>query len=270
MADLAYWPVEVRRITAPTPGTRRVTFGAPGFEQFPKAGPDQYFKLFMPLAGQTEPRLPDPVEGGDVRSWYVSYLSMPDELRPPMRTFTVRHHRADHQEIDVDFVVHDDGAAQRWLRTVEPGDKVTLLGANSLYHPPAGTEWQLLIGDETAVPAISAIVEQLPPGTRAVVIADVPDAGEELKWDTEGDVDTTWLHRGSLLDAVRAATLPQGQCYAWVAGEASMVRDVRRHLVGDRAFPKNTITFTGYWRVGRTEEQVSRDAVETGTRDEDD
>ncbi|WP_370949585.1 siderophore-interacting protein [Amycolatopsis sp. cg5] len=269
MADLHYWPAEIRRITEPTPRTRRVTFG--GLENFPNVGPDQYFKLFLPLTGQTEPRLPEPIADGDVRAWYLSYLAMPDEVRPPMRTFTVRRHHPADGEIDVDFIVHEHGAAQRWLREVKPGDKVTLLGANALYGPPADTEWQLLIGDETAVPALGAIIESLPAGTRARVFASVRGAGEELKWDTEAEVDTTWLPGGDLLAAVRAATdLPEGRCYAWVSGEASMVRDVRRHLVGDRAFPKNTITFTGYWRLGKTEEQASREAMENGTTDEDD
>ena len=66
------------------------------------------------------------------------------------------------------------------------------------------------------------------------------------------------LPRGGepVLDALRAAELPEGTPYAWIAGEAGTVKALRRHLVRERGFDRRAVKFTGYWRRGATEEDL--------------
>ncbi|MTD55089.1 siderophore-interacting protein [Amycolatopsis sp. RM579] len=220
--------------------------------------PDAYVKLFFPLPGQDRPRLPD--LGSE--SWYRTYLAMPEETRPPMRTYTIRAHRG--TEVDIDFVLHDDGGpAGTWAAAAQPGDQVTVLGTGGLHLPPPDTEWQLLIGDESALPAIGAILEQLPPGAIAHAFIEVDGPAEEQRFTTLGNIDVRWVHRGSaphgesVLNAVRFARLPEGTPYSWISGEAGMVKFARRHLVRERGFAKSAITFTGYWRRGATQDQLA-------------
>ncbi|TVT15288.1 siderophore-interacting protein [Amycolatopsis acidiphila] len=220
--------------------------------------PDAYVKLFFPLPGQDRPRLPELTAG----SWYRTYLALPDEIRPPMRTYTVRAHRG--AEVDIDFVLHGDaGPASRWVLGAQPGDTVAVLGPGGLHIVPPGTDWQLLIGDETALPAIGSILERLSPGAKAHAFIEVDGPAEEQRFPTLGDIRVHWVHRGSaphgesVLNAVRMARLPEGTPYSWVSGEAGMVKSARRHLVRDRGFPKSAITFTGYWRLGATHDQLS-------------
>ena len=98
--------------------------------------PDAYVKLFFPLPGQAEPELAPPV-AGDVVSWYQSYLAMPDDVRPPMRTYTVRAHRPSVAEIDVDFVLHGaTGPGSSWASRAQFGDRIAFLGPSGVHYVP--------------------------------------------------------------------------------------------------------------------------------------
>lgn len=232
--------------------------------------PDAYVKLFFPLPGQGEPELAPPVTG-DVVSWYRSYLAMPAGIRPPMRTYTVRAHRPSVAEIDVDFVLHgDSGPGSRWAAGARFGDRVAFLGPTGVHYVPEGTRWQLLVGDETAIPAIGSIIESAP--ADAVIRAFIQaDPSEWQRFSTVADVDVQWMPDG-VLDAIRATRF-DGGVYAWLAGEAAMVRSVRRHLVGECGIDRRSVTFTGYWRKGMSEEDVGREGlvrIEAGLNPEED
>ncbi|GAB3721370.1 siderophore-interacting protein [Amycolatopsis oliviviridis] len=262
---MSYIEAKVTGVRRLTPHMSRVTFsGATLVDQ----APDQYLKVFFPQPGQAEPVLPAPLSGDEVYSWYKTYLAMPDDVRPPMRTYTVRALRPSVQEVDIDFVLHgDEGPASAWASGASEGDKVAFLGPHGLYNVPEGTTWQLLIGDETAIPAIGAIVEALPAGTRALVYVEISDREDRQVFETQGTVELHWVVRGSqpvgeaVLEAVRKAELPGGTAYAWVSGEANMVKLVRRHLVRERGVDKRAICFTGYWRQGMSEEAAGREAM---------
>ena len=42
-------------------------------------------------------------------------------------------------------------------------------------------------------------------------------------------------------------------CYAWIAGEAGVVKELRRHLVRDLGIDRRSVAFMGYWRRGKAE-----------------
>jgi len=243
----------------------RVTLGGPSLEDpaggFRSGGRDQRFKIFLPRPGQD--RAVVPVEAGE--QWYARWREMDPEVRALMRSYTVAAQRPG--EIDVDFAIHGlRGPAARWACATGPGDPVTVLGptepdnAGIDFRPPDGTDWVLLAGDESALPAIAAILEWLPGGTRAQAWIQVAHA-TDVRWlPSAADADITWLIRSGapdeLVTEIAAARLPGGRPYAWVAGEAATVRDLRRHLVRGRGFERRASTFTGYWRRGATEEDL--------------
>ncbi len=268
---MAYATMRVRRVVRLTPRMVRVTFGCADSAALVDAGPDQYTKVFFPLPGQARPVVPPPIEvEGGVMSWYQRYLAMPDEVRPPMRTYTVRAQRPELGELDIDFALHPDhaGPASDWASSAAPGDEIGLLcPPHALYCPPPDPDWQLLVGDETAIPAIGAIVERLATGAVLRAYIEVAGPDDEQRFETRGDVRIDWVHRGArphgaaVVEAVCAATLPDGAPYAWISGEANLVKLVRRELVRERGVDKRAITFTGYWRQGRTEEDNGREEV---------
>lgn len=158
------------------------------------------------------------------------------------------------------------------------------------WHPPADASCLLIAGDETAVPAICSIVESLPAGRRAHVLLEVPTAGDALNLAAPDGVRVSWLPRATdagtaargllLTRAVMAALTeldlspapaadlddvdiesgilwevpdaPRGTsgAYVWLAGEAGVVKGLRRHLVQEVGIPRATVAFMGYWREG--------------------
>lgn len=256
-----------------TPHMVRVTFTVDRLTDLVDGSPDQQVKLYFPKPGQDVPRLPEP--DSDLMNWYQAYTAIPDDERPWMRSFTIRGHDHAHGTIDVDFVLHgDDAPASRWAQHAQPGDVLGMFGPSQYFARPvslaasiAAADWLLLAGDETALPAMSTVLEALPAGHPAVAYIEVADSVEEQQIDSPGAVAIHWLHRdgaaagttGQLLDAVRTAEFRAGQVFAWIAGESSAVRALRRHLVDDRDVEKRSIDFAGYWRLTLTQDDAPTD-----------
>ncbi|MFI7013506.1 siderophore-interacting protein [Streptomyces sp. NPDC050164] len=257
------------------PSLVRVTFGGPDLHAFHSDGRDQSLSLFLPHPGQPEPVVP--LELGD--GWWQGWRELPDDVRAVMRSYTLRALRRDPDEIDIDFALHgiepgasvQAGPASRWAAEAAAGDRVLLLGPAVAdnrairFRPPEDTDLVVVWGDETAVPAASAIIEALPAGTRARVWLEVPHAGDIQDLATEADAEITWLVReeqgdeGSpmVLDALRDAQLPPAERpYVWIAGESGCVKELRRHFVRERGIDRRRVTFVGYWRRGVSEEQL--------------
>ncbi|MFT4264152.1 MAG: siderophore-interacting protein [Nocardioides sp.] len=250
---------EVVRAVDLTPGMRRITLGgaqlraftsAGGFPQpeFDSPGFDDDIALYFPYPGQSDPVLPAQLESG---------VNSPRDPRPLMREYTVRGWRPEAGELDVDFVKHGIGVGTTWAHRAEPGDRIHFTGPSSSKSFPAA-DWLLAAGDDTTIPAIARLLDELPDDARAQVFLEVAEESHRLELRTLPGVEVTWLVRGGaeagtttlLVDAVRGAAWWDGRPFAWVAGERTAVRDLRRHLVEDRGMPKGDIEFTGYWRRG--------------------
>jgi NADPH-dependent ferric siderophore reductase len=243
-----HYSAQVVRTEDLTPHMRRITLG--GLPDFPGAGLDHRVKVFFPLPGEPRPIYPT----GD--DWWERWQVEP--VRAVFRTYTIRKHRPEPGEVDIDFVLHGDGGpGSRWAIQATPGGEVGLWGPRAEYDPPPGTDWVLLAGDETALPAIGAVIESMPSDARGRVLVEVASAAEEQKLDVPGGVRLDWLHRdtgGSLTTALPDADLPSGTPYAWIAGEAGAIKTLRRHLINDRQVPRKHIYFSGYWRRGEASE----------------
>ncbi|MCD2443967.1 siderophore-interacting protein [Agromyces sp. SYSU K20354] len=290
----------------------RVTFRGDDLREVGWDGPDQRIKVILPLESTGFADVPS---GGD---WFTAWRALPDERRNPIRTYTIRDARPELGELDVDFVAHGDGGpASRWIGTAAIGARMLLVAPDATSDEPSGGwEWNpgaartvLIAGDETAVPAVSAILEQLPADARGVAFLEVPEARDALDVRAPEGVDVRWLPRDSssdktdeygarLVEAVRAwadewaaadasgagATSSAGLAseppaasnelpaiddeeilwevpeprddaafYAWLAGEASAITTLRRHLVKELGVDRRRVAFMGYWKLGRAE-----------------
>jgi NADPH-dependent ferric siderophore reductase len=247
-----------------TPNLLRVTLGGDQLAGAVSAGYDQRVKLLFPLNGDDSALPTGP-------SWYEDYRALPDDVRPVMRTYTVRRHRPEVAEFDIEFALHGaSGPASAWAQRAQPGDVVGVAAPNALHRPiigwefdpNAGADWILLAGDETAVPAIGSIVERLPSGTQVKAFVAIAHSRDTQRFETAAAVDITWLPRGEpesglaglLTSAVREADLPSGRPYAWVAGERTPVRQLKSHLLQERGFDKKSLYACAYWHLGRTED----------------
>ncbi|GAA2228711.1 MULTISPECIES: siderophore-interacting protein [Kitasatospora] len=265
---------EVVRTCRLGPTMTRITFGGEQLKDFASGGRDQSFSLFLPRPGQREPVVP--ARFGE--SWYADWRAIHPERRAVMRSYTIRAQRPELAELDVDFALHGAegpaagaaaGPAARWAARASAGDRVCLLGPAMAdnrsvgFRPPAGTDWVLLAADETGLPAVGGILDWLPAGTRARVWIEVPSPEDIQDLPSSGEVEITWLirnGRSTLPDAIRAAELPDGSPYAWIAGESGLVKAVRRYLVGELGIDRRLVNFSGYWRKGVSEEDLRVEA----------
>ena len=250
--------LEVRRVVDLTPGMRRVTLGGPelgandahGF-QVPALrtdGFDDHVKVFLPVPGQDVPLLPVQLPGR------LDHTAT--GLRPVAKDYTPR--RLDHVagELDLDLVRHGEGLASTWVEHVGTGDPAWIAGPGITAAFPHDVDWFLVVGDETALPAIGRFLEDLPEGTPAQVVVEVADASHEQPLPARPGAEVRWLHRGDappgttqlMLDAVRDAPWWDGEAYVWVSGESQVVRAVRTFLRAERPVPRDCLDVTGYWR----------------------
>ncbi|MBN9735345.1 MULTISPECIES: siderophore-interacting protein [unclassified Pseudonocardia] len=244
--------LQVTRTERVTPGMVRVTLTGEELAGFPGHGPDRRIKMFFPVEGQERPAVPRASTGGPV--WPAG------EARPAIRTYTVRRFSPGagaHGELDVDFVVHAGyGPAAAWAVAAEPGNWVGVSEPGGRWAPDPAAEHQVVIGDESALPALATVLETLTEEHPAVPVrAIVEVSGPDEEQPLPGDAEVHWVHRGSdpagepLVAAVHAAELPAGRGQAWLSGESAAVKDLRAHLLGDRGFDRRAVYATGYWRA---------------------
>ncbi|MFE6766080.1 MULTISPECIES: siderophore-interacting protein [unclassified Streptomyces] len=244
---------QVLRTEQITPHMIRVVLGGDGLADFALAGyTDHYVKLCFAPEGADYAH---PFDIARIREEY------PRELWPTTRTYTVRSWDAAARELAIDFVVHgDEGLAGPWAARARAGDQVTFLGPGGGYAPDASAGWHLLVGDESALPAVAAALEQMPAGAVVRAFVEVEDAAEEQKIATPDGVEITWLHRAgrpvgeALTAAVTGLEFPAGDVQAFVHGEAGFVKDIRRHLRLERGIPASQLSISGYWRLGHDDE----------------
>lgn len=266
-APFRFFSLQVVRTRRLGPSLVRVTFDGADLARFHSEGRDQSLSLFIPAEGRTEPAVP--VELGE--GWFQGWRELPDDVRAVMRSYTLRELRRDPDEIDIDFVLHGiepgaatpAGPASRWASRAAAGDRVILIGPAVAdnrairFRPPADTDLVLIWGDDTAVPAATAILESLPAGTRVCAWLEVPRAGDVQDVVTAADAEIDWLVGDTAEAAIRGAALPAADHpYVWIAGESGRVKELRRHFVGERGVDRRRVTFVGYWRQGLTEEQL--------------
>ncbi|KPC78836.1 MULTISPECIES: siderophore-interacting protein [Streptomyces] len=244
---------QVLRTEQITPHMVRVVLGGEGLADFALAGfTDHYIKLCFAPEGADYAH---PFDMAAIREEY------PRELWPTTRTYTVRSWDPVARELAVDFVVHgDEGLAGPWAARARPGDQVTFLGPGGGYVPEASADWHLLVGDESALPAIAAALEHMPEGALVHAFVEVPDPSEEQKLVAPEGVSVTWLHRGgrpvgeALVAAVGGLEFPEGDVQAFVHGEAGFVKEIRRHLRLERGIPLGRLSISGYWRLGKNDD----------------
>ncbi len=230
-----YLVATVARIEAVSAAFVRITFSVPGF-----------------------------VSSGFADEWVWIFFGEPGDHKL-RRNYSIRAIRPHIDEIDIDFILHADGLAVDWARAAQPGDELVWGDVDGSYCPPADTDWRLIVADGAGLPALARIVEELPTGARAIVVAEVFDEADRQTWQTAGDVEITWLHRSGagrtpsrLAEAVRMFPEPPGRGYYWMAGETRTVRAVRRYLRHERGIARERYALTGYWITLAAEQWMER------------
>ncbi len=208
----------VTQVEQPTPNFRRITFTDESLGDFVSASFDDHIKVFV------------------------------DDAR---RDYTPRSFDNAARELVIEFALHGAGPAAEWAAQAAPGHTLEIGGPKGSMIVPLDYDWHLLAGDETAFPAVARRLEQLPAGAKALVILQAADAADRRAFKSAANVDLTWVATDAeLLSTVRALALPQGDGYAWCAGEAACMAALRRELVDVKGHPRDAIRAAAYWKRG--------------------
>jgi NADPH-dependent ferric siderophore reductase len=240
--------LQVCRVTPVGPALIRITLQGDDLVDFESSSFDDHVKVFFPHS--PDDKLPLPSVGDDGKSIFP-------EPRPISRDFTPRRFDRAARELDLEFALHEVGPATAWARQARVGQTLGIGGPRGSMIIPTGFDWHLLIGDETALPAIARRLEELPPDARIAVLIEAADPSARIEFDTTGDRYIAWCYRsestqqeGALLAALRKFHIPPGTGFVWAAGEAAQIRAVRDHLCNERCIDKVRIRAASYWRRG--------------------
>lgn len=224
-----------RRITVTaverlTPKMQRLCFASPDLHDFSSLAPDDHIKLF----------LPDPTG--------------PDPAGVCMRDYTPRRFDPAQGTLTIDFALHDAGPATAWALAAQVGDRLEIGGPRGSNVVADDFDWYLLIGDETALPAIGRRLEELRPGVPVTSLVAIDSDAERQSITTPAAWTPHWIARSgsgdaTLLGAALPAALPPGDGYVWIAAEAQVARALRTHILA-LGHPKLWLKAAGYWARG--------------------
>jgi len=223
----------------------RVTVGGQALSGLEIAEPAASVRLLLPSPGSTELVIPE---------WNGNEFLLSDGSRPIIRTFTPRFLDRDALELTLDLVLHDGGVASEWVVSAKPGAPAAVSGPGRGYEiDPQAPEF-LLAGDETALPAISQLLERIPADIPVRVLIEIADRAAGMDLPDHPRSEVSWHElpgRGvpgdALVAAVEAAEIGEG-CLIWCAGEAAAMHRIRTHLFKQRGLPRSVATVRGYWK----------------------
>lgn len=250
--DVRFRPLTVLRTEIVTPHMRRIVLGGAELAGFDSPGADDHIKLFfpntdgelvLPTLTAEGPRYP---QGGEPS---------------PARDYTPRWWDHEAGELAIDFVLHGDaGVAGPWAQRAQPGDVLAVGGPRGSFVVADDYDGYVLIGDETALPAIARWIDALPEQAQVMAFIEVADEAERQDLPQYANVSIQWLERNGV-PAAGSALLenvltdlepPEGDVFYWIATESRRARMMRRFLEDHLQVPRDWIRSTGYWKADPT------------------
>lgn len=242
--------VEVARVVPRSPRLVGVTVTGPELAGLDPGLPAASVRLLLPEPGAADVEVPE---------WNGNEFLTGDGRRPTIRTLTPLRLAGDPPELDVEIVIHGDSPLSAWARQAEPGTPAAVSGTGRGYEVDPDAPAYVLAGDETAIPAISLLLPELPAGIPVDVVIEAASPEAEIDLPERPGTTVRWCLRPeeapvgeALLAEVRSRPV-DAEARVWAAGEAAAVQRLRRHLFDERGLTRAQATVRGYWKHGRAE-----------------
>ncbi len=231
-----------------TPGMIRVTFAGPELEGLPEGHEGANCKVMLPTPGESRETFAERLANGPA---------------PIRRTYTVRHYRADEQEMDIDFVDHGDtGPASSWARRAKPGDYMGFAGPGPVKVKDFYADWYLVAADPSALPVAAATLEAMPRDAKGIAIFEITGPEDRQEINAPEGVKMIWLdhptpsqHSDRQIKMIQDMTWPEGRVQTCIAGESGVIKALRTYLLQERKLPREDTYISGYWKIGLVEDE---------------
>ncbi|MFJ5853809.1 siderophore-interacting protein [Enterobacter cancerogenus] len=241
--DLRFRELDVLRVERVNAGFQRIVLGGEALEGFSSRGFDDHTKVFFPVPGTT---FVPPVVTEEGIDWG-------EGVRPQARDYTPLFD-AEHNELVLDFFVHDGGVASRWALEAKVGDKLTIGGPRGSLVVPEDYAWQLYVCDESGMPALRRRLETIAslkvrPEIHAVVT--VGDASYKTYLTHLSGFNITWIvghSEQAVADQLAALTVPAEDYFIWLTGEGKVVKNLSRRFETD-AIDQQLVRASAYWHA---------------------
>ncbi|MGB3733799.1 MAG: siderophore-interacting protein [Ilumatobacter sp.] len=244
----SYRRLAVRSVEPVTEHMLRIVLGGDELDGFSIEAPASSVRLLLPDADTDELVMV---------TWTGNQFELPDGSRPPIRTFTPRDVDVDRNELTIEVVLHEHGAASDWARRARPGDEVAVSGPGRSDDLDPDARSHLLVGDESAMPAIAQLLEWIPEDRTIDAHIEIHTPDARLALPDHPNATVTWhdaVEGGSPGDAMAAAVMGVTELAdaVWIAGEAAAVQRIRKYLFDERGRDRSGVTARGYWKKGRS------------------
>lgn len=247
---------ELKRREFVSPNLIRIYLTGEDIEKFEHATLGENNKLFIPSVDYKDVQFP--VFDNDKKRWDFAN----DYNKPYIRTYTHRGIDLQNREMIIDFAYHGDvGPASAWAANAQKGDKLGVamkLGKGALY--PESDNY-ILVGDITAIPVLSVILETLPEGKQVKAFFEVPSEQDKIHIDTKANAQIEWIVNedpvsGSPLSKMVINFLDKVQenTFIYAASEYRTIKELRMHLRKQLNWPKEQIYAYSYWKAGQSEQ----------------
>lgn len=240
-------PVTVAHRVELSPRLWRFTFA--GLSELAVGGPAASVRLLVPTPGTAELVIP---------TWNGNEFLMPDGSRPALRTFTPLRVDEAAGRVDLEIVRHDGGAVSGWAEDAEPGAAAAISGPGAAYDIDPSARRFVLLGDETALPAITDLLVAVPPDAAVEVHLEIVTAEAEVALPDHPTADVTWHIRAdgdrpgaALIRAAESLETLHPDTRLWAAGEAASMQAIRTHLFKTLQVPRSQASIRGYWKPAR-------------------
>lgn len=216
--------LSVQRVHTLSPHVVSVTLGGEALADFTSLSFDDHIKIFIP---------------------------QPEDAEPVARDYTPRHFDVAARELTIEFALHGDGPAATWAAHARVGQQIDIGGPRGSFVVPTDLDWHLLVGDDSALPAIARRLTELPADATVFAIVQMPDLADRRPLSSAAEVQLQWVaDAAQCLAAVRALKLPAGEGFAWCAGEAVGMAALRRVLVEELGVARHAVRAASYWKRG--------------------
>lgn len=247
-----------------TPLMRRVVLAGDDLGRFASGG--LHVRLLFPPSGLAVPQWP--VTGEDGRPQWPH-----GDARPAARVYTIRSIDAELGEVTIDMVLHggpddDHAPGADFALHARPGDIVGMTGPGGGSIGDAAR--YMLLGDETALPAIARLLEKMPASAEVAAFIEVADASEEQALASAARLDLRWLHRDGAEPGTRNRLADIARDHPWLddgrdapliwAGcEHAQARAIRQFALKEAGLARAQCQAVAYWRRGAAGDDARQD-----------